>query len=89
MSRICDLLGTGVVSGNNVSHSKRRTKTTWRPNLQKKKIFVQELNKSFTLNLSTRALKIIEKRGGLAAILRNESVEDLSDPLRKIKKQLA
>lgn len=34
MSRRCDICGKGVMSGYNVSHSKRRTKRRWFPNLQ-------------------------------------------------------
>ena len=37
-------------------------------NLQKKKIFVPELNKSFTLTLSAKGLKTIQKNGAFAAL---------------------
>lgn len=37
-------------------------------NLHKKKIFVPELNKSFTLNISTRGIKTIQKKGAYAAL---------------------
>ena len=35
MAKKCDLTGTGAMSGNNVSHSKRHTRTHWSPNVQK------------------------------------------------------
>lgn len=38
------------------------------PNLQKKKIYVPELKKSFNLVISTRALKTIQKRGAYATL---------------------
>lgn len=38
------------------------------PNLQKKKVFVPELNKSFNLNLSTKAIKTIQKKGAYATL---------------------
>lgn len=38
MSRICKICGKGSITGHNVSHSKRRTKRTWKPNLVKTKI---------------------------------------------------
>lgn len=47
----------------NPTGSKRRY-----PNLQKKKVFVPELNKSFNLNLSTKAIKTIQKKGAYAAL---------------------
>jgi len=34
MSRRCDICGKGPLSGNNVSHSERKTKRRWLPNLQ-------------------------------------------------------
>ncbi|MFA5928205.1 MAG: 50S ribosomal protein L28 [Candidatus Margulisiibacteriota bacterium] len=34
MSRKCDICGKGPIFGNNVSHSNRRTRTKWLPNLQ-------------------------------------------------------
>ena len=35
MSRKCDICGKGVMYGNNVSHSNRKTRTRWEPNLKK------------------------------------------------------
>ena len=88
MARTCDLLGTGVSTGNNVSHSKRRTRTTWYPNLQKKRLFIPELKKSLSLTLSTKALRLIDKRGGLAQTLLQMPEATLSAPLKKARKAL-
>jgi len=63
MSRTCQLLGIKPVSGNNVSHANNRTKRRFLPNLQKKRIWVQELNKFVTVKLSARAIKTIAKNG--------------------------
>lgn len=38
------------------------------PNLQKKRIYVPELKKTFVLNISTRALKTIQKNGAYATL---------------------
>jgi large subunit ribosomal protein L28 len=38
------------------------------PNLQKKKIYIPELNKTITLSLSTKAIKIINKKGAYRAL---------------------
>lgn len=35
MSRVCSICGKGQASGNNVSHSKRRTRRTFKVNVQK------------------------------------------------------
>ncbi len=63
MARRCELTGKQTRVGNNVSHSNRRTKRKFKPNIQKKRIFIPELNKWVTLKLSTRALRTLTKVG--------------------------
>ena len=61
MSRICELTGKKLMFGNNVSHSKRRTRRTFNPNLQTKKFYIPEEDKWITLKISTSALRNIDK----------------------------
>jgi large subunit ribosomal protein L28 len=63
MSRRCQLTGKGPITGNNVSHANNRTRRRFLPNLQKKRIWVQELNSFVSLKLSTNAIKTIAKNG--------------------------
>ena len=63
MSRTCKLAGKKPLRGNRVSKSNNRTNRFQYPNLQKKKIFVPELNKSVTIKLSVKAMKIVDKIG--------------------------
>jgi large subunit ribosomal protein L28 len=72
--RICAITGkTSVVGG---GYSNRTRATQFNPtglrrryvNLQKKKIFVPELNKSFTLTVSARGLKTIQKNGAFKTL---------------------
>lgn len=63
MSRVCQLTGKKVMVGNNVSHSNKRTKRNFYPNLQLKKFFIPELNKTIRLKISTSALRTINKKG--------------------------
>ena len=63
MSRFCELSGKGPVSGNNVSHSNRRTKRRFLPNLQKKRFYIPEVDKWVTLKVSSHALRNINKLG--------------------------
>ena len=63
MSRRCQVTGVGPITGNHVSHAHNRRKRRFLPNLQKKKIWVQELNRFVTLKLSTKAIKNISKSG--------------------------
>lgn len=63
MSKICQLTGTKPLVGNNVSHSKRRTKRRFNPNLQTKRIYVREIDTWIKVKLTTRALRNMEKVG--------------------------
>ena len=63
MSRICKISGKRPKTGNNVSKANNKTKRRQYPNLQKKKIFIPELNRNVTIKLSTKALKTIDKYG--------------------------
>ncbi|MDR3610993.1 MAG: 50S ribosomal protein L28 [Ignavibacteriaceae bacterium] len=63
MSRRCQLTGIGPLAGNNVSHAHNRSKRRFLPNLQKKRIWVQELNRFVTLKLSAKGIKTINKNG--------------------------
>ncbi len=63
MSRVCQLTGKSVMTGNNVSHSNRKTKRKFLPNLISKKFFIPEEDKYITLKISTSALRTINKKG--------------------------
>lgn len=64
------MTGKKVMVGNNVSHSKRRTKRTFYPNLITKKFFIPEENKWVSMKISTSALRTINKIGISAAMKR-------------------
>jgi large subunit ribosomal protein L28 len=49
--------------GNNVSHSKRRTKRVFKPNLFEKRFFLEEENRFVTLKVSASGIKEITKKG--------------------------
>lgn len=51
------------MSGNNVSHSNRKTKRRFLPNLHKKRFYIPELDKWVTLKVSSTALRTINKVG--------------------------
>ncbi|MCD4723987.1 MAG: 50S ribosomal protein L28 [Bacteroidales bacterium] len=63
MSRICEITGKKVMSGNNVSHSNTRTRRKFYPNLQTKKIYIPEEDKWITLKVSASGLRTINKKG--------------------------
>ena len=63
MSRKCEVTGVGPIAGSSISHAHNKTKRRFLPNLQKKKIWVQELNRFVTVKLTTSALRTISKKG--------------------------
>ena len=77
MSRVCQVTGKRALVGNNVSKSNIKTKRKQFPNLQTKKLYVPELDKTIKLKLSTSALKTIDKIG-LISYLKKQNLK-LSD----------
>ncbi|WP_341905044.1 MULTISPECIES: 50S ribosomal protein L28 [Fluviicola] len=63
MSRVCQITGKSVMVGNNVSHSNRKTKRKFYPNLLTKKFYVPEDDMYVTLKISASALRTINKKG--------------------------
>ena len=66
MSRICKITGKRPLTANNVSKAHNKTKRKQFPNIQKKKIYIPELDRSVTLKLSVNAIKTIDKYGLLS-----------------------
>jgi large subunit ribosomal protein L28 len=63
MSQVCQITGKKVMVGNNVSHSKRRTKRRFYPNLFDKKFFLTEENRWVKLRISAAGIRTINKKG--------------------------
>ena len=63
MSKVCQITSKRPLVGNHVSKSQIKTKRRQLPNLQMKKIFVPELNRTIRLKISTSAMKSIDKNG--------------------------
>ncbi|MCD6179149.1 MAG: 50S ribosomal protein L28 [Bacteroidales bacterium] len=63
MSRICEITGKKVISGNNVSHSHAKTRRKFYPNLHTKKFFIPEEDRFITLKVSAKGMRIISKKG--------------------------
>ncbi|MDA9565016.1 50S ribosomal protein L28 [Alphaproteobacteria bacterium] len=73
MSRVCEISGKNVMSGNNVSHAKNRTRRKFLPNLQNVKLFSKSLDKFINMKICVRSLKTVEKNGGLDDYLKKTS----------------
>jgi large subunit ribosomal protein L28 len=63
MSQICQITGKKAIIGNNVSHSKRRTKKKFSPNLVDKRFYLPEEDRWIKLRVSTQAIRTINKNG--------------------------
>lgn len=69
MSKVCQITGKSSMIGNNVSHSKRRTKRSFDPNLFTKKFFLEDENRWITLKVSAAGMRVINKKGLKAALI--------------------
>ncbi|PRZ17518.1 50S ribosomal protein L28 [Nesterenkonia sandarakina] len=63
MAARCQVTGVGPQFGNSISHSHRRTKRRFDPNIQKKRYWVPSLGRNVTLTLSVKGIKTIDVRG--------------------------
>jgi len=63
MAATCQVTGAVPGFGHNVSHSNRRTKRRFNPNIQKKRYYVPSLRKTVTLTVSAKGMKVIDARG--------------------------
>jgi len=63
MSRTCAVTGKRPMAGNNVSHAHNKTRRVQRPNLQSKRIYVPEEDRTVRVRLSARALRSVDKVG--------------------------
>jgi large subunit ribosomal protein L28 len=88
MSRRCDLTGKTAQVGHKVSHSNRKTKRRFLPNLLNVTMISDELRRSVKLRVSANALKTVDHRGGLDAFLLKASDDDLSTRALELKRQI-
>lgn len=88
MSRVCELTGKAVMSGNNVSHALNRTRRKFRPNLAKVTLMSDTLGQSVKMKISAHALRSVEHNGGLDNFLVKANDVNLSLKARRLKKNI-
>ena len=59
----CELTGKTRQIGHRVSHSNRKTRRRWLPNLHERRFWVPSENRWVKLRVSTNALRTIDKNG--------------------------
>jgi large subunit ribosomal protein L28 len=89
MSRVCELTGKAVMTGNTVSHANNRARRRYLPNLVNVTLISDALGRSFKLRVSAYGLRSVEHRGGLDAFLAKASASELSDRALTLKRAIA
>ena len=88
MSRRCVVTGKSVMSGNNVSHAKNRTRRKFYPNVQETSLYSEALGKNVRVKISTAGMRTVEHKGGLDAYLTGTAKTKLDESLRPVKVQV-
>lgn len=86
MSRTCDLLGTGPMSGHNVSHSNIKTKRRFEVNLCNVTLRSDTLGQDYKLRIAAKTLRTVDFKGGLDSFLVGTKNHKLTAKGRKLKK---
>ena len=63
MRRVCDVTGKKPMFGNNVSHANNKSRRRFNVNLQKKRFWLPDEKRYVTLRVSTKGMRIIDKKG--------------------------
>ncbi len=88
MARRCELTGKAVRYGHNVSHSNVKTNRRFEPNLQKTTLYSEALRRKVALRVSTRALRSVQKNGGLDGYLLSRRDAELAPEGLRLKRQV-
>jgi len=88
MARRCELTGKESLYGHNVSHANNRTNRRFEPNLQKVTLHSDALRKGIQLRVCTRALRSVQRNGGLDAYLLSRKDAALAPAGLKLKHQI-
>jgi large subunit ribosomal protein L28 len=89
MSRRCELTGKTALVGHRVSHSNRKTKRRFLPNLLNVTLISDALGRSVKLRISANALKTVDHRGGLDSFLAKARDSELSPRALELKRKVA
>jgi large subunit ribosomal protein L28 len=85
MSQRCDITNKGVLSGNTRSHSNRKAKRRFLPNLQQVSLHSDALGKSIRMRVTASTLRTIDHNGGIDNYLMTTHSKSLSEDARKLK----
>jgi len=89
MARRCDInVNKGVLTGNNVSHSNRKTRRRFLPNLQSVSLMSEALGKRISLKLAPSTVRTIEHNNGIDSYLLKTPARKLADSAITLKRRI-
>ena len=88
MARRCAITGKGSQFGHKVSHSNRKTKVRFMPNLQNVSLMSEALGRRVSLRITAATLRSVEHNGGLDAYLLRHAEKDLTAEAARLKRQI-
>lgn len=88
MPRVCQLTGKMGKAGHNVAHSNKKTNRRFEPNLQRVTLHSDALRRDVSLRICTRALRTVQKHGGLDAFLVKAADQDLGETGLRLKRKV-
>jgi large subunit ribosomal protein L28 len=88
MSKKCELLNTSPMSGNKVSHSNRKTRRRFLPNLKNISLFSDTLGVNIKIKISTSTLRTINKYGNIDNFLTKFRFNKLSDKAQNLRSKI-
>ncbi|WP_341763601.1 50S ribosomal protein L28 [Candidatus Tisiphia endosymbiont of Beris chalybata] len=88
MSRKCELSGVGVLYGNKVSHSQRKTRRRFEPNLRVVRYKSELTGQEYKLIVNAKCMRTVEKVGGFDVYIVKASNSILSDKAQMIKREV-
>lgn len=88
MSRRCELTGTGAQSGNNVSHSNRKSRRSFIANIQPVSLMSDALGRMVRLKITAATLRSVDHNGGIDEFLSTTADSKLTDKAKRLKRQI-
>jgi len=88
VGRSCQLTGASVRYGKRVSHSNRKSSRTFQPNLQRVTLRSDALRRNVSLRITTRALRSVQKHGGLDNFLLRTADRHLAEEALRLKRRI-
>lgn len=85
MSRQCQITGKKLMTGNNVSHSQRKTRRVFNANIQDTSVYSEVLKTAVRVRISTAGLRTLDHKGGLDKFLMDTPVSKLDPALHDVK----